>query len=639
MVRGMSASEAAGSSAPFTGRTAWARNLALPMRQFLEHEAGSATVLLAACLAALAWSNVAASSYDAVWGTSLELRVGRWALEQDARAWVNDGLMTFFFFVVGLEARRELDMGELRARSRAALPFLAGLCGMAVPILVYLAVNRSSGAASGWGVAMSTDTAFALGVLALVGRHAPDRLRVFLLTVVVADDLAALVVIAAVYTEHLAVGALAVAAAIFGLIILVRAFGVRHGGVYLVLGVAAWVAMFESGIDPLVVGLVMGLLTYAYPAIRTELERAIALVRSFREQPTPELARSARRGLEAALSPNERLQTLFHPWTSYAIVPLFALANAGVPVTHELLQRAARSPVTIGIVLAYVAGKPLGILAGSWLGSRGLRTQPPAGWAPLGAVAASAGIGFTVSLLIASKAFSGARLEEAKAGVLLAAALAATLSWLTFRVIALLPQDVRVRQLHGASQALIDLRVPVDPDRDHIRGREDAPVTLVEYGDFECPYCGQAEPVVRALLADFGDDLRYVWRHLPLADVHPNAQLAAEASEAAGAQGRFWDLHDVLLTHQRGLRPPNLLRYADDLGLDVDRFSEDLRRHVHRDRVAEDVDGADLSGVSGTPTFFVNGRRQHGAYDVDTLTRAVRAARARARLEAAAGQV
>jgi protein-disulfide isomerase len=183
--------------------------------------------------------------------------------------------------------------------------------------------------------------------------------------------------------------------------------------------------------------------------------------------------------------------------------------------------------------------------------------------------------------------------------------------------------------LLGQAEPILDLYIDVDPERDHIRGPMGAPVTLVEYGDFECPYCGQAEPVVRELLAGHGD-VRYVWRHLPLNDVHTNAQLAAEAAEAASDQGAFWEMHDVLLSHQDALRPRDLVRYAERLGLDVDRFRDDLREHAGAGRVADDVDSADLSGVSGTPTFFVNGRRHHGAYDIETLTSAVKAARIRA---------
>ena len=180
---------------------------------------------------------------------------------------------------------------------------------------------------------------------------------------------------------------------------------------------------------------------------------------------------------------------------------------------------------------------------------------------------------------------------------------------------------------------IVDLAVPVDPERDHIRGPADAPITLVEYGDFECPYCGQAEPIVRELLADFGD-VRYVWRHLPLTDVHPHAQLAAEATEAAAAQDSFWPMHDRLLEHQDALRSDDLIRYADELGLDVERFAGTSTSAPARARVAADMDSADLSSVSGTPTFFINGRRHYGAYDIATLSAAVKAARARAAISA-----
>ena len=191
---------------------------------------------------------------------------------------------------------------------------------------------------------------------------------------------------------------------------------------------------------------------------------------------------------------------------------------------------------------------------------------------------------------------------------------------------------MRARQLVGTAEELVDLSDDVDPDRDHIRGSENAPVTLVEYGDYECPYCGQAEVVIRELLDSFGDDLRYVWRHLPLNDVHPHAQMAAEAAEAAAAQGAFWEMHDKLLDHQDALTPPDLGRYAEELGLDVERFWDELRRREHAPRVAEDVASADASGVAGTPTFFINGRRHQGAYDIETLTEAVQKARHRARL-------
>ena len=618
---------------PFTGHTAWTRNLAAPVREFFATETGGAAFLLAASLVALLWANIDLASYDRVWQTALSIRLGGAGVTLDLREWVNAGLMTFFFFVVGLEARREFDIGELRERRRVTLPLLAGLGGMAVPVAIYLAFTAGSPAAHGWGTAMSTDTAFALGMLAVVGPRFPDRLRSFILTVVVVDDLVALVIIATVYTNQLAMRAFAVALGVFVAVLVVRAAHVRRGLVYAALGAVMWVALLKSGIDPVVTGLVMGLLAYAYPAGREELERASSLFRLFREQPTAELARSARAGVESAVSVNERLQQIYHPWTSYAFVPLFALANAGIAISGGFLSRAFTSPITLGILVGYVAGKPVGITGTAWLVKRVTRgkLRPPVGWAAVAGGGAIAGIGFTVSLLIATLAFKGAQLEEAKLGVLSAAGVASGATWLVFRVTDRLPRRMRLRALLGGDAPIVDLAVPVDPERDHIRGPSEALVTLIEYGDFECPYCGQAEPVVRELLADFGD-VRYVWRHLPLTDVHPHGQLAAEASEAAAAQGAFWGMHDLLLLHQEDLELHDLARYAGELGLDVERFNEDLRTQEHAGRVAEDVDSADLSGVTGTPTFFLNGSRHLGAYDIASLSAAVRAARGRAAL-------
>jgi Na+/H+ antiporter NhaA len=625
----MSAADTA-APAPFSGRTAWVRNLETPLRSFLRTETGSAAFLLAAAIAALVWVNLDASSYERVWHTTLTIRIGGTGISHDLRYWLNSGLMTLFFFVVGLEARREFDMGELRDRRRLTLPVAAGVGGMVVPVVIFLAFNAGKGTAHGWGVAMSTDTAFALGMLALVGKRFPQRLRAFMLTVSVVDDLLALLVIATVYTTGLHVLPLLVAVGLLAAITVAAYARIARGFLYAVLGVAAWIALTKSGVDPIVIGLAMGLLTYATPAARGDLERASDLFRLFREQPTPELAREARIGLKTAISPNDRLQQLYHPWTSYAIVPLFALANAGVAVNTGFLGHAFASPITLGVLIGYVAGKPAGILGGSWVVtkiSRG-RLRPPIGWASLGGGGAIAGIGFTVSLLIATLAFHGQHLAEAKVGVLSAALCASVATWLVFRMTALLPRRLRLRALIGTGEPLIDLAVPVDPKRDHFRGPVEAPVTLLEYGDFECPYCGQAESVIRELLRDFGD-VRYVWRHLPLNDVHANAQLAAEASEAAAEQGAFWEMYELLLTHQDALAPSDLMGYGEQLGLDGERFGHDLEDHVGAARIAEDVDGADLSSVSGTPTFFVNGRRHYGAYDIETLKQVVRGARAR----------
>ncbi|WP_280888546.1 Na+/H+ antiporter NhaA [Streptomyces sp. LBL] len=608
-----------------------------PLRSFLQTETGSAAVLLAAALVALAWANIAPGAYETVWKTELSVRIGSGEVSLDLREWLNSGLMTLFFFVVGLEARREFDMGELRERRRVTLPLLAGLSGMLVPVAIYLAVNAGGDSVHGWGAAMSTDTAFALGMLAVFGGRLPSSLRVFILTVAVVDDFLALAVIALAYSGAITLPALLTALGLFALVLLLRRIiGARIPSVYGLLGVAIWVALLKSGVDPVVTGLAMGLLTYARPAERRDLEHASRLFRSFREQPTPELERTVRRGIASTLSLNDRLQRMLHPWTSYVIVPLFALANAGITLSADPLAHAFASPVTLGILLGYVLGKPLGIIGATWLTTRvsGGRLRPPVGWGAITAGGTLAGVGFTVSLLIATLAFAGDRLEQAKIGILAAVVCSFLLTWLVTWVIGVLPRLSRARALLGTGQSIVDLSDPVDIDRDHVRGPLDAPVTLLEYGDFECRYCGLAEPVVRELLADFGD-VRYVWRHLPLTDVHPGAQLAAEAAEAAARQKNYWAMHEQLLQHQGDLRPKDLLRYAAEIGLDTDRFRADLRAGAGVARIAADVESADLSGVSGTPTFFVNGRRHHGAYDIATLSAAVRAARERAALTGA----
>jgi Na+/H+ antiporter NhaA len=613
-------------SRPLTGRTAWARNLAAPVRDFLNTESGGAMVLLWAAVAAFVWANSPWSdSYESFWNTKLSIRVGTEGISMELRRWVSEGLMTFFFLVVGLEARREFDIGSLRERQRIALPLIAAVGGMAAAASIYLAFNAGGSGAHGWGAAMSTDTAFALGVLALVAPRA-TRLRVRLLTIVVFDDLVALLVIATVYTEKVEMVALVVAVGFFCVLYALRFAPIAWRGPAAAFpAIGLWVALHESGIDPLIAGLAVGLAVSAYPPARTELERATELTRSFREQPTPELARSAQLGVQSAISANERLQYRLHPWTSFVIVPLFALANAGIHIDGDLLGDAAGSPVTLGILFGYVVGKPIGITATVWLGARITGLRPALSWPVVFGGGTVGGIGFTVSILIATIAFDGQQLDEAKLGVVAAAILAALVSWLVFRVIARLPTEVRARQLLGTAEDLLDLSEDVDPERDHVRGPDSAPVTLVEYGDYQCPYCGDAEVAITELLRDCEHDVRYVWRHLPLTDVHANAQLAAEATEAAAAQGRFWEMHDLLIAHQDALLLPQLRTYAQEIGLDETRFWDDLREREHAPRVAEDVDSAAASRVTGTPGLFVNGRRHEGAYDSESLKQLVRA--------------
>jgi Na+/H+ antiporter NhaA len=604
--------------------TPWTRRLA-PVRQFVATENGSAVVLLSATIAALVWANSPwSASYESFWHTEVSLSFGNAELALDLRHWINDGLMAFFFFIVGLEIRREFDMGELRERRRVATPVLAAIGGMAAPALIFLAINAGSSTARGWGIAMGTDTAFALGVLTLVGGATP-RVRTFLLTLVIVDDIVALLVIALAYTSDLSWEALAVAVVLYGVIFTMTRVGVLNGVPYFLVGLAMWIATLASGVHATIAGVAVGLLATAYPPSRETLHRAGDQWRLFREEPTPQYARTASRTLATAVSPNERLQLLFHPWTSYVVVPIFALANAGVTLEADVVREVVTEPLFLGIVVGLVVGKPLGIVGMTWLVSRRRfgafpRTVP---WPPLVGAATVAGIGFTVSLLIADISFEGVELEEAKLGILSASIVASLLGWLVFTVVHRLPPAKANRGADGLAPPILDLTEDVDPEVDHVRGPLNAPVTLVEYGDFECPYCGQAEPVVRELVQTYGNDLRFVFRHLPLVDVHEHAELAAEAAEAAGAQGRFWEMHDRLMDNQTSLIYPDLMRYAEELGLDVDRFGEDLRGRRHTARIHRDVNSADASGAAGTPTMFVNGRRHEGAHDIEGLAAAI----------------
>jgi Na+/H+ antiporter NhaA len=377
------------------------------IRRALSGEAGGALLLVVAVVLALAWSNSPwQSSYDAFWHAPIALTVGPWTLGADLRTWIDEGLMTLFFLVVGLEAKRERDLGELREGRRLTVPALAGLAGMAASVGVYLAVTAGGAGAGGWGVAVSTDTALALGALTIAAGRRGARMRVFLLTLLVVDDVVALLVISVVYPERIDLVAVAAAVALLALLLSMRAVAARQfrargdstavlTPLSVLVGIAFWMALFESGFDPVVSGLLVGLITNAYE---------------------PEARRPAR------ISPNDRIQHRLHPWTSKVVVPVFALANAGLHVDGRLLASAATSPITWGIVLAFLVGKPLGILIAAT--GAGRRAGLCLSRGELSGTAFSAGAAFTVSLLIASRAFDGALLDQAKLGILATALLA-----------------------------------------------------------------------------------------------------------------------------------------------------------------------------------------------------------------------
>jgi Na+:H+ antiporter, NhaA family len=363
--------------------------------EFVSLEAASGIVLLAATVAALVWANVATGSYLSWWGHEVTLGWGDLTITQTLGHWVNTGLMTVFFFVVGLEIKRELVTGELRDRSRAALPAVAALGGMIVPALVYVAVNIGGGGAKGWAIPMATDIAFAVGVLAILGARVPSGLKLFLLTLAIVDDIGAIVVIALFFSRGIAPGWLFAGLLTVVAVVLMSRAGVNHPLAYVIPGVVLWVCLHEGGIEPTLAGVVLGLLTPARP-----------------RDGAPVL---------------ERLEHRLHPFSSFVVVPLFALANAGVVLTAETISHAVSSRVTIGIVAGLVVGKFLGILGASTLAVRVGIGRLPVGMDSrhLVGVAALGGIGFTVSLFIADLTFRGTAFEDAKLGVLVASTLAA----------------------------------------------------------------------------------------------------------------------------------------------------------------------------------------------------------------------
>ncbi len=600
-------------------RTAWVDHSSRSVRAFLATETGSAGLLLAATIVALVWANSpAGDSYEDLWHTVLTVEVGGRGVSEDLAHWVNDGLMAFFFYVVGLEIRRELVLGELREWRAAAVPAIAALAGMAVPALIYFAVNAGTEAARGWGIVMATDIAFVLGALAILGSRIPTGVRVFLLTLAIVDDIGAITVIAAFYSESIDLTALAAAVGIAMAIGLLRRFGPPwRGPAYFVAGLILWYATLKSGVHPTIAGVVMGLLTAVHAPDPADVERAASVTRLFRRSPDPASGRAAVLEIGAAVSPNERFQAAIHPYTSYVVVPVFALANAGVVLSGDALSAALSSPITLGVLLGLLVGKALGI-SGATLAAVRFRVGPlPSGMTRghVPGAAALAGIGFTVSLFVAELAFTDDALQdEAKVGVLAASVLAA--------VVGLTALALRSPASAGADDgAGAELSPAVDPAFDRIRGPVDAPHTLVLFADYECPHTRDLGRVLDEVLAAAGDRLRFVVRQLPLEAEHPGATLAAEAALSAAAQGRFWPMHDLLLAHPVGndLGPADLLRLAADAGLDPDRVADDLRHHVRGPAVQAEVDGAARSRVPGTPTLFLDGERLDGAYDAATL--------------------
>ncbi|MGA9375341.1 MAG: Na+/H+ antiporter NhaA [Mycobacterium sp.] len=581
----------------------------------------AAAVLLAFTVIAIVWANSPwADSYSSLLDTHLGFSFGARHVEMTVEHFVNDALMTFFFFIVGLEVTREFTIGELTDRSRAAVPVIAAAAGLVIPAVVFLAFNPAGENAQAWGVVISTDTAFLVGALAIIKPKFPARVRIFLLTLAVVDDVGALCAIAVFYSESVQVGPLLVSAALTGALALVRFLPpVVRGPAYAVFGVALWIALYTAGVHPTLAGVVIALLIPVFTPERRPVERAVDQIRAFRQSPNSEYARAASRSLRESISINERLQTTIGPSVSFVVLPLFALVNAGVRLDAQSLSAAWRSPLTWGIVAGLVIGKFVGINGATWLIRRvgfgelapGLTLRRIAGGAAL------SGIGFTISLFIVDIAIADpSRQDQARIGVLAASVIAFGLGWAIFRVTDWLspPEPVGMKLLR-----------PVDPDRDHARGSHGAPLTLVEYGDFECPFCSRTTGAIDEVRAHFGDELLYVWRHFPLERAHPRAFDAARASEAAALQGRFWEMAHELFAHQDDLEWSDIYRYAVAAGCDIEQFDQDVRVQSSKvlHRVTDDAEDAEAMDLNATPTLFVNGRRHKGPWDAVSLIRAL----------------
>lgn len=410
-------------------------------REFIREEGGGGLLLLLATLIALVWANSAwAPQYTALWETNLRIGIGEWGLSKPLLLWINDGLMAVFFFVVGLEIKRELLVGELSNPRQALFPILAALGGMLVPALVYIAFNLDGPGEAGWAIPMATDIAFALGVLSLLGKRAPFGLKVFLTAVAIVDDIGAVLVIALFYSHELAWTSLVLAGAVLAMLILLNRMTVRNPALYALLGVVLWLAFLQSGIHATIAGVLLAATIPANPPIDRQsfVRRSQSYLSKFEEagemgasiqMNSEQLAavRELERAAEGVLSPMQRLEDGLHPVVAYAIMPLFALANAGVIIAGDL-SAALFSPVGMGVAAGLILGKQLGIFSFAWFFSRIGLTARPRGlrWRHIYGAAWLGGIGFTMSLFITSLAFNDpALVASAKIGLLVASVVSA----------------------------------------------------------------------------------------------------------------------------------------------------------------------------------------------------------------------
>lgn len=395
-----------------------------PLADFLRTEAAGGALLLGAAVVALVWANTAPASYLSFWHAHAGVDVAGWGIDFDVRHWVNEGLMTVFFLVVGLEIKRELTDGELRDPRGAALPFVAALGGMAVPAVIYTVINAGGSTAGGWAIPMATDIAMAVGVLALLGPRVPVALKLFLLALAIVDDIGSVIVIAVFYGKGLSVVWGGATVGLVVAIAVLKRLGVQIIGFYAVMGAALWYCTYRAGVHATLAGVACGLLAPSKPFLDADLVDVTALADVSSYDAVAETVRLARQSVSVV----EWLEHRLVPWSSYAVVPLFALANAGIPVGLTAVRDSLGSPVGLGVVAGLLLGKPVGITLFSWIGVRAGWVSLPHGvrWPHIVGAAALGGIGFTVSLFIASLSFESAAAEDqARLSILVATVAAA----------------------------------------------------------------------------------------------------------------------------------------------------------------------------------------------------------------------
>ncbi|WP_129658693.1 Na+/H+ antiporter NhaA [Rothia halotolerans] len=613
-MRGPSASQAGPDGGSGVSRTL---RRTVRLRRILGNETYSALALALATVAALVWANIG-TSYETLWSTPVGFGIGDFSFSLPLSDWVDEGLMAFFFLMVGLDVRRELTLGELRTKERAILPVAAAVGGLLAPALIFLLITSGEDYAHAWGSVISTDTAFALGMLALLGPRNAPRLRIFLLALAVVDDIGALSVIAVFYTDDLNVWALGL-----GVLGLIGVWALQKAHVwrvtpYAVLGVYTWACFYACGVHATLAGVLIALLMPVYPPRRRDVALATRFFRLFRQAPQPDMARSVRAVVSYTVPLNQRLSSVLPPYVNYLVVPLFALANAGVALSPESLGTAFASKLTWGVVLGLVLGKFLGIT----LAASGVLKLVPSSRLPgldlprIAGAAALSGMGFTISLLVVGLAIDAEDVaDQARVGVLLASVVALVLAWLAFRL------GDRLRPL--PPPAGTHLNRAVDPGTDHIRGDAEAPATLVVYAAMDLAYRHDTAEALAEVRRMFGDRLRVVLRHHTTSD---RAMTAALALEAAGAQDRFWQLHDALTRIRHEIDTDSVREAAEHAGVDVPTFEERISRQEDRARVDDDNVDLQDAETGSAPVVYVNGTRFDGPLNSLALAGGIRRA-------------